>query len=255
MLNQTTTGKVHVVTDDVLLKVEDGVATVRLNRGAKRNALTGSMYAQLADMLTSVGQDDDVRVIVLTGSNGSFTAGNDLADMSQGDLTEDSPPCRFLDALVAVPQVVIAAVAGPAIGIGTTVLLHADLVYATTSSVFCMPFVNLGLVPEAASTLLLPRAIGEVRAAELLLLGERFTADQALNWGLLNAAIPGGQDELDAHVAGIVARLIAQPANALAHTRRLLRADRLDATRSRMSVDSALMRELASAALRPGVAG
>lgn len=243
------------MTDDVLLEILDGVATIRLNRGAKRNAITGTMYAQMADMLTAVGRDADVRVLVLTGSGGSFTAGNDLADMSQGDLTADSPPVRFLDALVALPQVVIAAVAGPAIGIGSTVLLHADFVYATASSVFCMPFVNLGLVPEAASTYLLPRAIGSIRAAELLLLGERFNADEAFDWGLLTAVIPGAQDELDAHVAGVVARLMSQPASALAHTRRLLRADRLDETRSRMSVDSALMRELAPAALRRGVAG
>lgn len=236
--------------DDVLLRIQDGAATVQLNRGAKRNALTECMYATMADMLASLAADDSVRVIVFTGSAGSFTAGNDLADMSRSNLTHDSPPCRFLDALVAVPQVVVAAVAGPAIGIGTTLLLHADLAYATTSSVFCMPFVNLGLVPEAASTLLLPRAVGEVRAAQLLLLGERFNADQAMKWGLLNDLVEGDQHELDDHVASIVARLLAQPAEALAHTRRLLRADRLDATRTRLSVDSALMFELAAKALR-----
>jgi enoyl-CoA hydratase/carnithine racemase len=238
------TDKVALV-DDVRFEIADGVATVRLTRAAKRNALTGSMYAELADGLSRLGNDAGVRVVVLTGSGGSFTAGNDLDDMSQsGELGPDSPPRRFLDALVALPQVLVVGVAGPAIGIGTTVLLHADLVYATEASTFAMPFVNLGLVPEAAATLLLPVAVGRARAAEMVLLGGRFTADQLFGWGLVNAVIPGGQDELDAHLAGVTARLIAQPASALGHARGLLRAHIADATRSRLIEDGALMNHL-----------
>lgn len=240
------TGKVAGMNDDVLVGVQNYVATIRLNRGAKRNALTTAMFARLADVLGEIQAAADVRIVVLTGSDGSFTAGNDLADMAQADdLGEHSAPRRFLDALVALPQVLVVGVAGPAIGVGTTVLLHADLVYATASSLFAMPFVNLGLVPEAASTILLPAAVGHVRAAELLLFGEKFTAAEAMHWGLVNDVIDGGQAELDRHLGDITAKLLRQPPGSLLHTRRLLRAHRQEATKLRLAEDGALMRELA----------
>jgi enoyl-CoA hydratase/carnithine racemase len=235
------------VTEDILIETVGAVATVRLNRGAKRNALTMAMYARLADGLAGLSEDADVRVIVLTGSDGSFTAGNDLRDMAEaGDLDEDSPPRRFLDALVALPQVLVVGVAGAAIGIGTSVILHADLVYASSSSIFALPFVNLGLVPEAASTLLLPAVTGHVRAAELLLLGERFDAEQALRWGLINEMLDGGQAELDEHLAMIAAKLAAQPAESLLQTRRLLRTHRTDSVGARLQEDGMIMRKLAA---------
>jgi enoyl-CoA hydratase/carnithine racemase len=233
--------------DEILFDVAGSVATIRLNRGAKRNALTNAMYARLADILVDLHDNPDVRVVVLTGSQGSFTAGNDLADMmSATDLGPESPPRRFLDALLAAPQVLVVGVCGAAIGIGTTVLLHADLVYATESSVFALPFVHLGLVPEAASTLLLPAAVGHVRAAELMLLGQRFTAAQAHSWGLVNDVVEGGQDELDVRLVEVAGQLAAQPAAALMHTRRLLREHRHAAVALRLEHDGALVRELAA---------
>lgn len=232
---------------DLLVHVEGAVATIRLNRAAKRNAVTTAMYAGLADTLAGVGVDDGVRVVVLTGSGGSFTAGNDLADMrSAADLGPDSPPRRFLDALAALPQVLVIGVDGPAIGIGTTVLLHADLVYATPASVFAMPFVALGLVPEAASTLLLPALVGHAHAAAMLLLGERIDAVRAEQWGLVSGVVEGTQPELDAHLAAVASTLAAAPPAAVAHTRRLLRASRTDAVRARLLEDGALMAELAA---------
>jgi enoyl-CoA hydratase/carnithine racemase len=241
------TDKVADVTDDVQLHIDGPVARLRLNRAPKRNAITTAMYAQLAQALADVSGRADVRVLVFTGSGGSFTAGNDLADMATAPaLDETSPPRRFLDALVALPQVLVIGVDGPAIGVGTTVLLHADLVVATRRSVFALPFVNLGLVPEAAATLLLPAAVGHVRAAELMLLGRRFTADEASQWGLLNSVVDGDEADLDAALGELVAALIAQPAEALRQTRRLLRAHRLDATRARLAEDGAVLAELAA---------
>lgn len=241
------------MTDDVLLALGSSIATVRLNRGAKRNALTTAMYARLAEILTGLRDDPEVRVVVLTGSDGSFTAGNDLADMATaGDLGPDSPPRRFLDALVSMPQVLVVGVCGPAIGIGTTVLLHADLVYASGSSVFSLPFVKLGLIPEAASTLLLPAAVGHVRSAEMLLLGDRFSAEQAVRWGLVNEVVAGGQEELDARLSEIADKLAARPAAALLQTRRLLRAHRSEAVALRLAEDGALMNDFVSATLKAG---
>jgi enoyl-CoA hydratase/carnithine racemase len=226
----------------------NGIATIRLNRGAKRNAITTEMYAVLADILSRLRGDPEVRIVVLTGSAGSFTAGNDLADMATaGDLGPDSPPRRFLDALVSIPQIFVVGVCGPAIGIGTTILLHADLVYASESSVFAVPFVKLGLIPEAASTLLLPAAVGHVRAAEMLLLGERFTSEQAARWGLVNEVVAGGQDELDARLRDVAGQLAARPAEALLQTRRLLRAHRSEAVALRLAEDGALMRDFVAA--------
>ena len=231
---------------DIDVDVDRPVATIRFTRPAKRNAITTAMYAELADTLCAVADDSEIRIVVITGSGGSFTAGNDLDDMrAAGDLGVDSPPRRFLDALVALPQVLVVGAAGPAIGIGTTLLLHADLVYATPGSTFAMPFVGLGLVPEAASTLLLPMLVGHPRAAAMMLLGERIDAARAAEWGLISGLVDGGQTELDARLAAVAAILAAAPPTALAHTRRLLRAHRLDTTAERLVEDGALMAALA----------
>ncbi|WP_375476549.1 enoyl-CoA hydratase-related protein [uncultured Jatrophihabitans sp.] len=233
--------------EHVACAVEGGRATIRLTRPEKRNAITTAMYAVLADRLTEIGADGAVRVVVLTGSGGSFTAGNDRAELSSlpaEALGPQSPPRRFLDALAALPQVLVVGVDGPAIGIGTTVLLHADLVYATRASRFALPFVGLGLVPEAAATLLLPRVIGRARASALALLGAPIDADQAAAWGLLSAVVDGGQDELDAALDVACDALLAAPAEALAHTRRLLREDLRAATRDRLEEDGMIMQQL-----------
>ncbi|HZE50181.1 MAG TPA: enoyl-CoA hydratase-related protein [Jatrophihabitantaceae bacterium] len=231
---------------EIVLDIQAPVATIRIARGAKRNAITSDMYADLASSLETLAERDDVRVVVLTGTDGSFTAGNDLRDMAENpDTGPDSPPSRFLRALVAGPQVLVVAVDGPAIGIGSTVLLHADLVYATRSSVFRMPFVSLGLVPEAASTYLLPTLVGHPVAAELLLLGRVFSADEALSWRLVNEVLPD-EATLRDRVDEVVAALAAQPAAALLSTRRLLRAHREAPVGRRLDEDGALMRELAA---------
>ena len=204
---------------DVEVEASGDVVTIRLNRPAKRNAITTAMYARLAEELRRA---NDAAVVVLTGSGGAFTAGNDLQDMAANPVRgEDSPPGRFLQALHGLRPVLVAAVDGPALGIGSTVLLHCDLVYATSRSIFGFPFVDLGLVPEAASTLLLPRLIGHQKAAELMLLAERFGAVEAHRLGLVTGVV-GSAEELQAQVAERVAALAAKPRAALLATRALL---------------------------------
>ena len=222
--------------------ISDGdVVTIRLNRPEKRNAITTAMYAQLADALAKT---DGAAVVVLTGAGGAFTAGNDIKDMLANPVRgADSPPGRFLQAVTSLRAVLIAAIDGPAIGIGSTVLLHCDLAYATTRSIFGFPFVNLGLVPEAASTLLLPRLTGHQKAAELMLLGERFGADEALRVGLVTALVDS-VDELDALVAERTAALTAQPREALLAARALLHDQSALTVGSRLELDRAVMQGL-----------
>ncbi len=211
-------GRAALVTVIEVIAAGD-VVTIRLNRPEKRNAITTAMYAQLADELAKT---EGAAVVVLTGAGGAFTAGNDVKDMLANPVRgEDSPPGRFLQALVGLRSVLVAAVDGPALGIGTTVLLHCDLVYATSRSIFGFPFVDLGLVPEAASTLLLPRLTGHQKAAEWMLLGERFPAAEAQRHGLVTA-VAETPEELDALVAERTAALAAKPRAALLAARALL---------------------------------
>ncbi len=219
---------------DVEVWSDGDVVTIRLNRPHKRNAITTAMYAQLADEL---GKADGAAVIVLSGAGGAFTAGNDLADMAANpDRGADAPPARFLQALRSLRSVLVAAVDGPALGIGSTVLLHCDLVYATSRSFFGFPFVDLGLVPEAASTLLLPRLTGHQKAAELMLLGERLPADEAQRLGLVTAVV-NSPDELAELVAARTATLAAKPRAALLAARALLHDESAVTVESRLELD------------------
>lgn len=169
---------------------QDGVLEIRLNRPEKKNALTVAMYAAMADALTAAEADPSVRVVLFAGSGGVFSAGNDLNDfIARPPTGPDAPVLRFLRAVSETSKVLVAAVEGPAIGIGTTLLLHCDLVVAGSGARFAVPFVNLGLVPEAASSLLLPRLVGHQRAAELFLLGETFDAATAHGYGLVNRVV------------------------------------------------------------------
>jgi enoyl-CoA hydratase/carnithine racemase len=221
----------------------DDVLTIRLNRPEKRNAITTAMYARLADELAAA----DATVVVLTGTGGAFTAGNDLADMAANPVREDdSPQHRFLQAVSTLRPVLIAAVDGPAIGIGSTVLLHCDLVYATSRSSFAFPFVNLGLVPEAASTLLLPRLTGHQKASELMLFGERFSAAEAVRVGLVTALVESAE-ELDALLADRVAALTAKPRAALLATKALLRDQSALTVAARLELDATVFRGLLAA--------
>jgi enoyl-CoA hydratase/carnithine racemase len=182
------------------------------------------MYSAMAGALETADLDPAIRVIVITGVDGCFTSGNDVADfLEHPPLANGSQALRFLRAISTAAKPVIAAVNGLAVGIGVTMLLHSDLVYAADTATFQLPFVNLGLVPEAASSMLLPRMAGYHRAAELLLLGERFDARAALDMGLINAIHPAM--ELATVVQAKAAALDAKPPAALRMTKALLRRD------------------------------
>lgn len=213
---------------DILVHTEAGVRTITLNRVDKKNSITQAMYSTMAEALTSAAADAAVRVVVLQGDATVFSAGNDIGDFlargqgGAGDsLPQHSPVFQFLHALADFPKPLVAAVAGPAVGIGTTMLLHCDLVYAGDNAAFSMPFVNLGLCPEAASSLLLPRLMGYQRAAEALLLGEPFMAEAALEVGLVNRVVP--PTEVNGVAQAQAAKLAAKPLSALVETKRLMK--------------------------------
>ena len=221
---------------------EDGVRTVTIDRPARRNALTAPMYGALADALETAGTAGDVRVVLLRAEGGSFCAGNDLgdfleraggganggaagADPAAGGAVVDarSPQGRLLHALAAVSRPMVVAVDGAAIGIGFTALLHADLVVATPRATFGAPFGQLGLCPEAGSSLLLPILVGRALAMEIFLLGRRLTADEALAHGLVNRLVEA--DDLDVTARDLALALAALPVRAVAETRRLVGAE------------------------------
>lgn len=208
--------------NDILVHTEVGVTTITLNRVDKKNSLTRAMYATLADTFEAAAQGTEVRVVVLQGDLAIFSAGNDIGDfLQQPPSTQDSPVFRFLRAIATFPKPVVAAVCGPAVGIGTTMLFHCDLVYAGDNAAFSMPFVNLGLCPEAASSLLVPQMLGYHRAAEALLLGEPFMAEAALEVGLVNRVVP--PTECNAMAQAQAKKLAAKPLTALIETKRLLK--------------------------------
>ena len=209
-------------TPDILIHTEAGVATITFNRVDKKNSLTAVMYAALADALEAAAQDAAVRVVVFQGDVAVFSAGNDIGDfLQQPPASADSPVFRFLRAIATFPKPLVAAVCGPAVGIGTTLLLHCDLVYAGDNAAFSMPFVNLGLCPEAASSLLVPQLMGYHRAAEALLLGEPFMAEAAMEVGLVNRVVP--PTECNAIAQAQARKLAAKPLTALIETKRLLK--------------------------------
>lgn len=207
---------------DILVSSQSGITTLRFNRPEKKNAITSAMYSDLADGMDAARDDPSTRVVIILGSEDIFTAGNDLKDFLETPPQRgDQPVFRFLRALSSFPKPVIAGVSGPAVGIGTTLLLHCDLVLATTEASFSMPFVDLALVPEAASSLLLPKLIGPHRAARHLLLGEPFDAATALDYGLLSGIVPA--EKLEEEVRKMAAALAAKPPEAVRITKALLR--------------------------------
>jgi enoyl-CoA hydratase/carnithine racemase len=208
--------------DAIRIHQEGAVRTLQLHRPEKKNAFTHAMYEALTEALARADADAGVHVVVLTGTPGAFTAGNDLQDfLARPPTGEDSPVFRFLAQLSSQAKPVLAAVDGPAVGIGTTLLLHCDCVYASETARFSLPFVNLGLCPEGGSSYLLPRLAGLQRASELLLFGEPFGAAQALALGLVNEVLPAAQ--LQARVAERARVLADKPLASLLLTRRLLR--------------------------------
>jgi enoyl-CoA hydratase/carnithine racemase len=225
-------------TPEILTEREDGVLRVRIHHPDKKNALTLAMYAALTAALDEAHRDAAIRVVVLTGSGDNFTSGNDIADFLAAPPTgEDSPVFQFLAALRQFEKPLVAAVNGLAVGIGVTMLLHCDLIYVRAGATLLMPFVNLGLCPEAASSLLLPRQIGYPRAAELLLLGEPFSAEQALEWRLINAIGADAEATLDLALAK-ARRLARQPAAALRLAKALLKRTDADAVRETIALES-----------------
>ncbi len=209
----------------IVRSLEDGVQTLRLNRPEKKNALTGAMYTDLAEALENGNSDSEVRCHLVCGQPEVFTAGNDIGDFlhyaGKTGLAE-TPVVRFLRALVRNTKPIVASVDGIAIGVGTTLLMHCDMVFASPRAVLRAPFVDLGLVPEAGSSLLGPHLMGHARAFELLCLGHAFSADKALSAGLVNEVTENGVDDAALACAREIA---AKPPEALALSRKLLRGD------------------------------
>ncbi len=213
-----------MTTKDVTIAREDGVLVVAMTRPAKKNALTLAMYDAMRAALAESIAEAAIGAVLLTGSDGVFTAGNDINDFlsRRGDPSE-SAGLRFIKRLAAFEKPLVAAVEGLAIGIGTTMLLHCDLVYASPSASLKIPFVDLGLTPEGGSSVLLPRRCGTARASELLLLGETISAERAESFGLVNGVVPAA--ELRAHALAKAKALAGKPKEALAASRRMLRGD------------------------------
>ncbi len=213
------------MTQEILIHEAGGVLELCFNRPDKKNAITGAMYGALTAALKDASTRSTVRAVLVTGEGNIFTAGNDIKDflaMSGGGL-DGAPPGRFIRALATFSKPLVAAVNGPAIGIGTTLLLHCDLVYASPAASLSVPFVDLGLVPEAGSSALLPLRVGFARAAALLLLGEPMEAEAARAAGLVNAVVPAG--DLLEHARAQARKLAAKPPAALAATRVLMRSE------------------------------
>jgi enoyl-CoA hydratase/carnithine racemase len=240
--------------EHVRVQRDGALLAITLARPERRNAITVAMYAALADAIGDASKDDGVRVITIQGEGQDFAAGNDLADFLEAAprLDNEIPVWRFLRSLATCETPIIAAVQGNCVGIGTTMLLHCDLVIADETTRFSMPFVDLALVPEAASSLLFPRLAGRRRAARYLLLCEPFGVDEAEAIGIVSHR--AGAGSLDNKVREIVARLLAKPPEALRQTQRLLRHGATDEILERMKLESSLFAErLASAEVKEAI--
>jgi enoyl-CoA hydratase/carnithine racemase len=206
----------------------NGVATIEIARPEKKNAITQAMYSQMADALDAAKADGTVRAVLITGQPGIFTSGNDIEDfMKRPPGSAESPAFVFMKALMGCDKPVIAAVTGAAIGIGTTMLLHCDFVYVSDEARLAMPFTSLGLVPEFASSLIVPQLMGNVRAAEKILLGDPFTGADAVECGIANAVLPA--NEVVNHARRIAERFNALPPGAVRDTKTLMRRARSQA--------------------------
>ncbi|WP_024510237.1 enoyl-CoA hydratase [Bradyrhizobium sp. ARR65] len=212
------------MTDHVQIENSSGILTLTLARPEKKNALTNEMYGRLADAIEAAESDAGVRVIMIKGQGDSFTAGNDLSEfaaVAAGKAQGERQVTRFIRSLGRSTKPLIAAVQGRAVGVGTTMLLHCDLVVLAENALLSTPFVSLALVPEAASSLLMPLRIGHSRAFELFALGEPISAKVALEWGLANRVV--AQEQLDAEAIALAQRLAKQPLGSLVATKRLMR--------------------------------
>jgi len=223
--------------DQIITENRDGILRIEINRPDKKNALTAAMYQAMADAIKTAEADSKVRVVLIHGKSDLFTAGNDLQDfLDNPPRDENRPVFQFLYAISQAQKPIVAAVAGAAVGIGTTMLLHCDLVYAAPNARLQLPFVNLGLVPEAASSLLLPALIGYQRAAELLLLGEPFTAQKAKEIGLVTEVVP--EDQLSDTAMAQAKKLASKPAASLRLTKRLMKQGQMAAVEQQIKLEA-----------------
>ncbi len=230
---------------DILSTIADGIQTITFNRPAKKNAITAAMYQALADALRAGEADASVRAILICGQPEIFTAGNDLEDFIKSPPHEDnSPVFQFLTAISTAQKPLVAAVRGAAVGVGSTLLLHCDLVYAGKSARFSLPFVQLGICPEAASSLLLPQMVGYHHAAAKLLLGEPFGADEAQAMGFVNQVLD--DDAVLEHARAQAARLAALPASSIRTTKRLMKGDSAGDIAARMQKEGVEFRAMLS---------
>src|SRR5450759_32897 len=222
----------HIITEN-----RDGILRIEINRPDKKNALTAAMYQAMADALKAAEADSKVRVVLIHGKSDLFTAGNDLQDfLDNRSRDENRPAFQFLRNISRAQKPIVAAVAGAAVGIGTTMLLHCDLVYAAPNARLQLPFVNLGLVPEAASSLLLPALVGYQRAAELLLLGEPFSAQKAKEIGLVTEVVPA--DGLFDTARSQAKKLARLPAASLRLTKKLMKQGQMAAVAQQIKLEA-----------------
>ena len=228
---------------DVLISKENCILTITFNRPDKKNAITVAMYQTIADALKDAECDAGVRAILFTGEQEIFTAGNDLDDfLKNPPQSTKSPVYQFIQNLSHATKPVIAAVSGLAVGIGTTLLVHCDFVYAADNARFSMPFAKLGLCPEFASSLLLPQIAGYQRAAEKLMLGEAFSAQEACAMGFVNKVLPPA--EVLAFAQAQAAKLVALPTSSLRATKRLMKGKQIAAVEAKIKEESVLFSEM-----------
>ena len=207
------------MSEHISVSIQDRILALRMQRPEKKNALTREMYLGMNDALKQADADANVRVVLITGTEDCFTAGNDLVDFANAKPGETSPAILYLQTLAATKKPVLAAVSGVAVGIGTTMLLHCDLVYAGSTARFQLPFVNLGLCPEAGSSMILPGLVGQRKAAELLFFGDPFSADTARELGIVNEVV----EDAAAAAMAKANQLAEKPPSALRTTKALLK--------------------------------
>jgi len=222
---------------DIVTERSGGILRVELNRPARKNAMTAGMYTSLADTFTEAAKDEAVRVVLWHGAGDAFCAGNDIGDfLTNPPGPGQSPQACLMDALIGFEKPIVAAVQGAAIGGGTTMLTHCDFVYAGESAQFQMPFVNLGLVPEFGSSFSVPERVGHLRAAELILLGEPFTATRAAELGLVTRVVP--DRDLLATATAIAQKLAAKPSGALRACKRLIKQASIGQLRDAVNIEN-----------------
>jgi len=227
------------MSEDILVHTEGGVTTITLNRLDRKNSITADMYGAMADALAHAASDTGTRVALFQGHETVFSAGNDIADFLNKPAGEKATNVmRFLHGIATFPKPLVAAVCGPAVGVGTTMLFHCDLVYAGDNAAFSMPFVNLGIVPEAASSVLVPQMFGYHRAAEALLLGEPFMAEAALEAGLVNKVLP--PTEANTYAQKVAQKLAAKPLSSLMETKKLMKEGQRELILSQMEREGVL---------------